>query len=254
MPIADVTLIGAPDVPADALAQRLADALSTALGAPRGTTWVRLHRVDEGDYAEDGGAPAGVRPVFVDLLRRGWPPTVEERGASLRAVAEAVARVCGRPVEQVHVLAEAPAAGRMAFGGELTEGTARHRASSGAKWEAIVGYSRAVRVGDLVWVTGTTGFTADGGHADADDAYAQAKQAIENIGRALAQLGSGLDQVVRTRMFVTDIARDWEAIGRAHAEAFGAARPATSMIEARALIEPWIRVEIEVDAVAGAGR
>lgn len=251
MPIADVTLIGANEVPEDGLAQRLADALAAALAAPRGTTWVRLHRVDARDYAEDGSAPAGVLPVFVDLLRRGWPAAVEERGASMRAVAEAVARVCGRPVAQVHVLAEAPAAGRVAFGGELAAGMARARASSGAKWEAIVGYSRAVRVGELVFVTGTTGFTADGGHADADDAYAQARQALENIGRALAQLGVGFEHVVRTRMFVTDIARDWEAIGRAHAEAFGGARPATSMIEARALIEPWMRVEIEVDAVAG---
>lgn len=249
MPIVDVTLVGAPDASESDLAQRLADALSTALDAPRGTTWVRVHRVDARDYAEDGGAPAEVRPVFVDLLRRGWAPTVGARASSLRAVAEAVALACARPVAQVHVLAEAPAAGRVAFGGELSAGPERSRASSGAKWEAIVGYSRAVRVGDLVFVTGTTGFAADGGHAD--DAYAQARQAIENIGRALAQLGAGFEHVVRTRMFVTDIARDWEAIGRAHAEAFGGARPATSMIEARALIEPWMRVEIEVDAVVG---
>ena len=251
MPIADVTLIGALDVPEDALAQRLADALALALDAPRGTTWVRVHRVAASDYAEDGGAPPGESPVFVDLLRRGWPSSVEARATSLRAAAEAVARVCGRPVAQVHVLAEAPAAGRVAFGGELSAGPERGRASSGTKWEALVGYSRAVRVGDLVFVTGTTAFTAEGGHAPADDAYAQASQAIANVGRALAQLGVGFEHVVRTRMFVTDIARDWEAIGRAHAEAFGGARPATSMIEARALIEPWMRVEIEVDAVVG---
>jgi enamine deaminase RidA (YjgF/YER057c/UK114 family) len=251
MPIIDVTLVGATDVPGDALAPRLADALALALAAPRGTTWVRVHRLDARDYAEDGGAPAGDPPVFVDLLRRAWPASVAARAASMRAVAAAVAAVCGRDVGRVHVVAEVPAAGRVAFGGELTDGPARARASAGAKWEAIVGYSRAVRVGDLVFVTGTTAFTADGGHADADDAYAQAQQAIANLGRALAQVGAGFEHVVRTRMFVTDIARDWEAIGRAHAEAFGAARPATTMIEARALIEPWMRVEIEVDAVVG---
>lgn len=251
MPIIDVTVVGAVEVAAEALAPRLADALALALAAPRGTTWVRVHRLDPRDYAEDGGAPEGVRPVFVDLLRRAWPAEVGARAASLRAVAEAVAGVCGRPVAQVHVVAELPAAGRVAFGGELIAGPARERASSGARWEAIVGYSRAVRVGELVFVTGTTGFTADDGHADADDAYAQATQALANIARALAQLGAGFADVVRTRMFVTDIARDWEAVGRAHAEAFGATRPATTMVEVRALITPWMRVEIEVDAVVG---
>ncbi len=251
MPIVDVTLIGPVTVPDDGLAQRLSDALSVALGAPRGTTWVRLRRVDAGDYAEDGGAPPGVLPVFVDLLRRAWPASVDERAASLRAVAEAVARVCDRSVGHVHVLAEAPAAGRVAFGGELSAGPERSRSTTGAKWEAIVGYSRAVRVGDLVFVTGTTAVTPDGGHADEGDAYAQARQSIDNMRRALALLDVGLEHVVRTRMFVTDIARDWEAIGRAHAEAFGGVRPATTMVEVRALIEPWMRVEIEADAVVG---
>jgi enamine deaminase RidA (YjgF/YER057c/UK114 family)/phenylpyruvate tautomerase PptA (4-oxalocrotonate tautomerase family) len=251
MPIANVTLIGALDVPADDLAQRLADALSQALDAPRGTTWVRVHRVDARDYAEDGGATAGAPPVFVDLLRRAWPASTVARATSMRAVADAVARACGRPAASVHVLAEAPAAGRVAFGGALSDGATRDRASSGAKWEAVVGYCRAVRVGELVFVTGTTAVTADGGHADADDAYAQATVAIANVQRALAQLGVGLEHVVRTRMFVTDIARDWQAVGRAHAEAFRAVLPATSMIGVAALIEPWMRVEIEVDAVAG---
>jgi len=251
MPIADVTLIGASAHDTAGLARRLADALSLALGAPAGTTWVRLHRVAADDYAEDGGAPAGVRPVFVDLLRRAWPDNEAERARSLRAVAEAVAVVCERPVGNVHVLAELPAAGRMAFGGEGLAPLARGMATTGAKWEAIVGYSRAVRVGELVFVTGTTALLPEGGHVDADDAYGQARQCLANVARALAQLGAGAEHVVRTRMFVTDIARDWEAIGRAHAEVLGAVRPATTMVEVRALIEPWMRVEIEADAVVG---
>ena len=130
MPIADVTLIGAAQHETEGLARRLADALSLALGAPAGTTWVRLHRVAAEDYAEDGGAPEGVRPVFVDLLRRAWPDDDAERARSLRAVAEAVAVACGRPVANVHVLAEPPAAGRMAFGGARVASLAKSRSRS----------------------------------------------------------------------------------------------------------------------------
>lgn len=252
MPIADVTLVGAHDAPRD-LARRLADALSATLGAPRGTTWVRLHRLDAHDYAEDG-VYDGLRPVFVELLRRAWPGAVAERSASMRAVAETVARVCNRPVECVHVVSEMPGAGRVAFGGASLAGMERSKASSGAAWEAVVGYSRAVRVGDLVFVTGTTGFRPDGSDIDdayADDAYAQTKQALDHVRRAMAHLDAGMEHVVRTRMFVTSIARDWRDVGRAHEEAFGAVRPATTMVEVSALIETWMRVEIEVDAVVG---
>ena len=125
----------------------------------------------------------------------------------------------------------------------------RRRASSGAKWEAIVGYSRAVRVGDHVYVTGTTAFGDQGEPTGEGDAAAQATRAISNIERALAQLDARLDDVVRTRMFVVDIERDWEAIGHAHAAAFGEIRPATSMVEVRRLIEDWMLVEIEADAI-----
>jgi enamine deaminase RidA (YjgF/YER057c/UK114 family) len=120
------------------------------------------------------------------------------------------------------------------------------RVSSGAPWEPIVGYSRAVAAGDHVFVTGCTSIV-DGVVAHEGDAYAQAAQAIRNVAAALADLGCTLDDVVRTRIFVTDISR-WQEYGRAHGEAFGETMPATSMVEVSRLIDPAMMVEIEAVA------
>ena len=125
----------------------------------------------------------------------------------------------------------------------------RRRVSSSSRWESIVGYARAVRAGDLIFVTGTTAFGDRGEPIGMADAFAQTRRAIANIAAALEQLDASLEDVVRTRMFVVDIARDHEAIGRAHAEAFGSILPATTMVEVRRLIEDWMLVEIEADAV-----
>ena len=122
---------------------------------------------------------------------------------------------------------------------------------SGTPWEPLVGYSRAVRAGDHIFVTGTTATLPDGGHVGDEDAYAQACQALQNVDAALRRLGAEMKDVVRTRIFVTDIGRDWRAIGAAHAERLGEVRPATSMVEVKALIEDWMLVEIEADAVVG---
>ena len=129
----------------------------------------------------------------------------------------------------------------------------RIQVSSGTKWEPMVGYSRLVRVGAQIYVTGTTATLPGGGHA-CGGALAQARQAIANVRRALRAAGADLADVVRTRIFVTDIARDWRAVGRAHAEAFAGVRPATTMVEVSRLIETWMLVEIEADAVMGARR
>ncbi len=133
-------------------------------------------------------------------------------------------------------------------GNKMNQKMSRKTITTGSKWESIVGYARAVRVGNLVFVAGTTSTDPSGNLVGKGDAYEQTRQILRNIESALRATGATIENVVRTRMFVTDISL-WEDVGRAHGEIFGKILPASSMVEVKSLIHPDMLIEIEVDAV-----
>ncbi len=200
------------------------------------------------NLAELGPAGALTGPI-----RRGDVATVRAHLAALPAGVGRLYRGLGLAALQLALEAGLPEASGRELRAVLEEASmesARRNISSGAPWERRVGYSRAVRVGPYVHVAGTTGTDTEGRVVAAGDVYAQARHALGKISDALEQAGARLDQVVRTRIFVTDIAR-WEEVARAHGEVFGEIRPAATMVEVQRLIAPEILVEIEADAYTG---
>jgi enamine deaminase RidA (YjgF/YER057c/UK114 family)/catechol 2,3-dioxygenase-like lactoylglutathione lyase family enzyme len=219
-----------------------------AEGARRAGAWYRLGELElHVSHEEIPNNLASTRHFSVEVADLDQLRAALERSG---AVIEA-----GRPLPGIERLFTRDPSGNRIELQELTDSREirpkRTNISTGTKWEPLVGYSRLVRVGEQIYVTGTTATLSEGGHVGDGDAYVQACQVLRNIERALGQVGASLDHVVRTRMFVTNIQRDWEAVGRAHAEFLGSVRPATTMVEVSRLIEDWMLVEIEADAVAG---